>query len=77
MSIGPMEIALILIVVLLLFGGKRIPELAKALGRASYEYKKAKEVIKKEAQDLKDEIEANSEKPAEYQIKDNSQNPEV
>ena len=77
MSIGPMEIALILIVVLLLFGGKRIPELAKALGRASYEYKKAKEVIKKEAQDLKDEIEANSEKPAEYQLKDNSQNPEV
>ena len=77
MSIGPMEIALILIVVLLLFGGKRIPELAKALGRASYEYKKAKEVIKKEAQELKDEIEANAEKPAEYQLKDNSKNPEV
>ena len=77
MSIGPMEIALILVVVLLLFGGQRIPVLAKALGRASYEYKKAKEVIKKEAQDLKDEIEANTEKPAEYQIKDNSKNPEV
>ena len=77
MSFGPMEIALILIVVLLLFGGKRIPELAKALGRASYEYKKAKEVIKKEAQELKDEIEANAEKPQEYQIKDNKSNPEV
>ncbi len=77
MSIGPMEIALILIVVLLLFGGKRIPELAKALGRASYEYKKAKEVIKKEAQELKDEIEANSERSAEYQLKDNAKNTEV
>ena len=77
MSIGPMEIALILIVVLLLFGGKRIPELAKALGRASYEYKKAKEVIKKEAAELKEEIEASYEKPAEYQIKDNSKNPEI
>ena len=77
MSIGPMEIALILIVVLLLFGGKRIPELAKALGRASYEYKKAKEVIKKEAQELKDEIESNAQKPEEYQIKDNAKNPEI
>lgn len=40
MSLGLSEIVLILIVVLILFGGKRIPELAKALGRAQYEYKK-------------------------------------
>ncbi|UKI40955.1 MAG: twin-arginine translocase TatA/TatE family subunit [Candidatus Melainabacteria bacterium] len=33
---------MILIVAVLLFGGKRIPELARALGRASYEYKKLK-----------------------------------
>ena len=70
MSIGIPEIILILIVILLLFGGKRIPELAKAFGRAAYEYKKAKETIKKEAQELKDEIEANAEKPQEYQVKD-------
>ena len=31
MSLGLTEIALILVVVLVLFGGKRIPELAKAL----------------------------------------------
>lgn len=60
MSIGITEITLILIIVLLLFGGKKIPELAKALGRATYEYKKAKETIKKEAQELKNEIEQNS-----------------
>ena len=77
MSIGIPEIILILVVILLLFGGKRIPELAKALGRASYEYKKAKEVIKKEAQELKREIEDNEEKPQEYQIKDDVQNPQV
>lgn len=70
MSIGIPEIILILVVILLLFGGKRIPELAKALGRASYEYKKAKEVIKKEADEIKNEIEANAEKPKEYQVKD-------
>lgn len=42
MSLGVTEITLILIVILLLFGGKRIPELARALGKASYEFKKAK-----------------------------------
>ena len=77
MSIGIPEIALILIVILLLFGGKRIPELAKAFGRASYEYKKAKAAIKKEAQELKDEIEAIQEKPEEYVPKDDPENPEV
>ncbi len=47
MSLGITEIILILVVVILLFGGKRIPEIARALGRASYEYKKAKNVIQK------------------------------
>lgn len=57
MSLGLTEIALILVVVLVLFGGKRIPELAKALGKAQYEYKKAKEILQNEAKDLKDSVE--------------------
>lgn len=57
MSLGLTEIALILVVVLLLFGGRRIPELAKALGKAQYEYKKAKELLQNEAKDLKDTVE--------------------
>ena len=57
MSLGLTEIALILVVVLILFGGKRIPELAKALGKAQYEYKKAKEMLQNEAKDLKDTVE--------------------
>lgn len=56
MSLGLTEIALILVVVLVLFGGKRIPELAKALGKAQYEYKKAKEMIENEAKDLKNTV---------------------
>ncbi len=57
MSIGLSELILILVVVLLLFGGKRIPELAKAFGKASYEYKKAKEALQNEADNLKETIE--------------------
>ena len=56
MSLGLSEIVLILIVVLILFGGKRIPELAKALGRAQYEYKKARDMLQNEAQELKKDI---------------------
>lgn len=57
MSLGLTEIALILVAVLILFGGKRIPELARALGKAQYEYKKAKEMLQNEAQELKDSVE--------------------
>ncbi len=42
---------------MILFGGKRIPELAKALGKAQYEYKKAKEMLQNETKDLKDMVE--------------------
>ncbi len=77
MSLGITEITLILVVILLLFGGKRIPELARALGRASYEFKKAKEVIKKEADELKESINDSEEKPKEYQVKDDIEHPQV
>lgn len=61
MSIGFTEILLILVVVLLLFGSKRIPELAKAMGKAAYEFKNAKETLKKEARELSE----NAQKAAE------------
>lgn len=41
MKLGPMEIILILAVVLLLFGGKKIPELMKGLGKGMKEFKDA------------------------------------
>lgn len=56
MSLGIPEIILLVIVVLLLFGGKRIPELARSLGRARYEYKKAKDALEREAADLEKTI---------------------
>ena len=52
MGLSWSEIAVIPLVVLLLFGSKRIPELARALGKASYEFKKAKQSILQESEDL-------------------------
>ena len=37
--IGPWQIALIVLVVLLLFGGKKIPELMRGLGKGVREFK--------------------------------------
>jgi sec-independent protein translocase protein TatA len=39
-SPGPMEIILILAIVILLFGGKKIPELMKGMGKGIKEFKK-------------------------------------
>ncbi len=77
MSLGITEITLILVVILLLFGGKRIPELARSLGRASYEFKKAKDAIKKETEELKNSIAESEEKPEEYKLKDDVNTPQV
>ncbi len=40
-SIGPMELLVILLVALLLFGGKKIPELAKGLGQGIKNFKES------------------------------------
>jgi sec-independent protein translocase protein TatA len=40
-SIGPMELLVILLVALLLFGGKKIPELAKGLGEGIRNFKQS------------------------------------
>ena len=66
MHLGFTELFLILVVILLLFGARRIPEIARSLGRASQEYKKAKEdflaEVNKPAEDMKDAI--STDKPA-------------
>ena len=55
--IGTQELIIILLVVLLLFGARRIPDIARALGRASHEFKKAKDEIANETDALVKESE--------------------
>ena len=39
MNLGPTELLIILLVVLIIFGGTKIPQLARSLGRAQKEFK--------------------------------------
>ena len=55
MGLGTTEILIILLVIILLFGAKKIPEIARALGKASHEYQKAKENIADEIEKAADE----------------------
>lgn len=41
-NLGPAEITAILVIVFLLFGAKKLPELARGLGKSLGEFKKAK-----------------------------------
>ena len=38
-NIGPLEIAVVLIIVLIIFGPKRLPELGKSMGKGIREFK--------------------------------------
>jgi sec-independent protein translocase protein TatA len=55
-NLGPMEIILIVFVLLLLFGAKRLPGLAKGLGQGIREFKGAVDGAKKELEDVGDTI---------------------
>ncbi|HEY0041296.1 MAG TPA: twin-arginine translocase TatA/TatE family subunit [Flavisolibacter sp.] len=51
---GPLgfnEILIILVIVLLLFGGRKIPELMRGLGRGVREFNDAKNTVRKEIED--------------------------
>lgn len=50
LNMGGGEIMLILAVVLLLFGGKKLPELARGLGKGIREFKDASDGVKREIQ---------------------------
>jgi len=51
--VGPWQIAVIVVLVLLLFGGKKIPELMRGLGSGIKEFKDASKDDSKEKEDDK------------------------
>jgi len=43
MNLGPTELIIVLVIVLVLFGGAKLPKLAKSLGEAQREFRKGHE----------------------------------
>ena len=54
--LGGQEILIIAVIVLVLFGGKKIPELMRGLGKGVNEYKKAKNEVIDDMNDVKDDL---------------------
>lgn len=54
--LGTNEIIIILVIVLLLFGGRKIPELMRGLGKGVREFNDAKSNVKKEIEESANEV---------------------
>ncbi len=56
MNLGGQEMIIIFVVILLLFGAKKIPELARGLGKSMGEFKKARDEFEREISKAEDEV---------------------
>lgn len=54
--LGTNEIIIILVIVLLLFGGRKIPELMRGLGKGVREFNDAKSNVKKEIEESASDV---------------------
>ena len=57
-NLGTGELVFIFLIILLLFGAKRLPDLAKGLGKGIKEFKSAVETGKKEILDAKENLDS-------------------
>jgi sec-independent protein translocase protein TatA len=58
-GLGGAEVGLIVFAVLVLFGAKKIPELARGFGRGIREFKDATREVSKEIEDASNEVKKN------------------
>ena len=59
-NIGTGEIIIVALVVLLLFGGKKIPELMRGLGKGVKSFKEGMNDVRKELDDISKDIDTDS-----------------
>ena len=56
LNLGPSEMAVIFVLVLLLFGAKKLPELARGMGKGMGEFKRARQEFENEIRNAQDDI---------------------
>ncbi|MCB9250285.1 MAG: twin-arginine translocase TatA/TatE family subunit [Ignavibacteriales bacterium] len=61
-SLGATEIILIIVAIILLFGAKKIPELAQGIGKGMKEFKKAVKEVEEDISEVKDELKTDKKK---------------
>jgi sec-independent protein translocase protein TatA len=64
---GPTEWVVILVIVLVLFGAKKLPELARSLGQGMNEFRKAREEFDKELRQAGQEVKGQPQNTQPYQ----------
>jgi sec-independent protein translocase protein TatA len=72
---GPTEWVLILVIVLVLFGAKKLPELARSLGQSMNEFRKAREEFDKELRQAGQDLKGNVQGTQPYQAQQPAQTP--
>ncbi len=70
-GLGPMELLLIFLAILLLFGAKRLPEIAQGLGRGIKEFRKS---VKDTTEEIKGSLDTEPPKPDNTQPQDKNTN---
>jgi len=61
-NLGATEIILIIVAIVLLFGAKKIPELAQGVGKGMKEFKKAVKEVEEDITEIKDDVKPDQKK---------------
>ena len=70
-GLGPVELGVIFLIAVLLFGANKIPQLARSTGEAMGEFKKGREEVERELEEMRDIAEEEMES-AEQSVSDDT-----
>ena len=68
MPIGPMELIIILVIALVVFGPKRLPDMGRSLGKAIREFRNAGKEIQNDIVESIDKDDQDTTKPANKRV---------
>ena len=71
--VGPWQVVIIALVILLLFGGKKIPELMKGLGKGMKSFKQGMNEVEKQIEDIDNDMNAPAKSPDKIEKKEDYQ----